>query len=314
MNGLLVRGVRRVANTLNALGFSQYSGNGSAPTYEQTKMAIKSGNTTPVFWGDPVIQASGTTGGGTGYITQAPVPQAVSITGGSLAAGVLTFTFTAISTAPPVGAYIAVYGGTSTAGTANGTYQIIASSTTTAQVVFPGAYTTGTASGYIFTPIAGVFVGCSYQSTAIKHNIWSRYWPGTSDSNGDITAYVVTDPNAQFSVQTANSNTTASAVAFANVGQNIGFNYLNNGGSQTNGNTSTGGSTYFADQYTLAANFPTGFAAQQLMPFRIIGLQNASVGGSTSPFAGINGYDPTTAYNNLIVAFNLSMLKQLSGV
>ena len=78
---------------------------------------------------------------------------------------------------------------------------ILASSTTTAVVAFSGAYTTGTATGYAFTPIAGVFVGCSYQSTAIKHNIWSRYWPGTSDSNGDITAYVVTDPNAQFSVQ-----------------------------------------------------------------------------------------------------------------
>ena len=303
-----------MANTLNAFGFSQYSGNGSAPTYEQTKMAIKNGNTTPIFWGDPVVQATGTTGLGTGYITQAPVPVALAITGGALSAGLLTFTFTATAVAPAVGSTLVVFGGTSTAATANQAFLILASSTTTAVVAFSGAYTTGTATGYAFTPIAGVFVGCSYQSTAIKHNIWSRYWPGTSDSNGDVTAYVVTDPNAQFAVQTANSNTTSTAVSFASVGQNIGYNFNTSGGSLSNGNTSTGGSTYFADQYTLAANFPTGFNGQPYMPFRIIGLQNASVGGSTSPFAGINGYDPTTAFNNLIVAFNNSMLKQLSGI
>jgi hypothetical protein len=314
MNGLLVRGVRRVANTLNAFGFSQYSGNGSAPTFEHVRMAIKNGNTTPIFWGDPVVQATGTTGLGTGYITQAPVPVALAITGGALSAGVLTFTFTATAVAPAVGATLVVFGGTSTAATANGAFTILASSTTTAAVAFSGAYTTGTATGYAFTPIAGVFVGCSYQSTAIKHITWSRYWPGTSDSNGDVTAYVVNDPNAQWSVQTANSNTTSTAVGFANVGQNIGYNFNTSGGSISNGNTSTGNSTYFADQYTLAANFPTGYVGQPFMPFRIINLQNAGVGGASSVFAGINGYDPTTAFNDIIVGFNNAMLKQLSGI
>ena len=265
------------------------------------------------FRGDPVVQATGTTGLGTGYITQAVAPVAVSITSGSLSAGVLTFTFTAIAAAPPVGGTIVVYGGTSTAGTANGAFEIIASSTTTAAVVFPGAYTTGTASGYIFTPIAGIFVGCSYQSTAIQHTVWPNYWPGTSDSAADIAAYVVNDPNAQLSVQTANSNTTATAVGLATIGQNIGINYLNSGGSQTNGNTANGLSTYFADQYTLAANFPTGYPGQNFMPFRIMGLQNSSASGS-SPFSGINGYDSSTAYNDIIVGFNNMMLKQLAGI
>jgi len=277
-------------------------------------MAIKNGNSTAIFYGDPVIQATGTTGLGTGYITQATAPVAVTISGGALSAGVLTFTFTALATAPPVGATIVVYGGTSTAATANGAWTIIASSTTTAAVAFPGAYTTGTASGYIFVPVAGVFVGCSYQSTAQKKTVWQNYWPGTSDSAGDITAYVVNDPNAQWSVQTANSNTTATAVGLATVGQNIGINYLNSGGSQTNGNTSNGRSTYFADQYTLAANFPTGYVGQPYMPFRIIGLQNASISGTTSPFTAINGWDPATAYNDIIVGFNNMMLKQLSGI
>lgn len=303
-----------MANTLNAFGFSQFSGNGTTPAFDQVRMAIKNGNTTPLFWGDPVIQATGTTGIGTGYITQAPVPVALAITGGALSAGVLTFTFTATAVAPAVGSTLVVFGGTSTASTANGAFQIIASSTTTAAVPFSGAYTTGTATGYAFTPIAGIFVGCSYQSTAGKTQYHSRYWPGTSDSASDISAYIVTDPNARFSVQTANSNTTSTAVGLTSVGQNIGFNYNTSGGSLVNGNTSTGGSTYFADQYTLAANFPTGYTGQNYMPFRIIGLQNASVSGGTSPFAGINGNDSATAFNNIIVGFNNMMLSQLSGI
>ena len=120
-------------------------------------------------------------------------------------------------------------------------------------------------------------------------------------------------PEAQWLVQTANSNTTATAVGLATIGQNIGVNYLNSGGSQTNGNTSNGMSTYFADQYTLAANFPTGYSGQSFMPFRIMSLQNYAVNGS-SPFAGINGSDSSTAYNNIVVGFNNMMLKQLSGV
>jgi len=276
-------------------------------------MSIKNGNTTSIFSGDPVIQATGTTGLGTGYITQATAPVAVTISGGALSAGVLTFTFTALATAPPVGATIVVYGGTSTAATANGAWEIIASSTTTAAIAFPGAYTTGTASGYIFVPVAGIFVGCAYQSTSAKKTVWSNYWPGTSDATGDIAAYVVNSPTAQWAVQTANSNTTATAVGLSSIGQNIGINYLNSGGSQSNGNTSTGLSTYFADQYTLPANFPTGYVGQNYMPFRIMGLQNSVVTG-TSPFSGINGYDSTTAYNNIIVGFNNMMLKQLAGI
>jgi hypothetical protein len=44
-------------------GFQQYSGNGSAPTYEQVAVAIAY-NTTNIFYGDPVIPVN------TGYITQ----------------------------------------------------------------------------------------------------------------------------------------------------------------------------------------------------------------------------------------------------
>lgn len=303
-----------MANTLNAFGLSQLSGAGSAPTYEQVRMAIKNGSTTAIFFGDPVVQATGTTGLGTGYITQYPsAPQSLAISGFALANGLVTATFTT-NTAPPVGSTL-VLNGMTTATTLNGAWTITASTTTTAVFPYPGgALSTQSTTGYVFVPTAGVFVGCEYQSTAQKRLVWSNYWPGTSDSVADVTAYVVNDPNARFSVQTANSNTTASAVSITAVGQNIGVNYLNSGGAQTNGNTSNGLSTYFADQYTLSANFPTGNYGQAFMPFRVIGLQNSSVSGATSPFAAWNGWDASTAYNDIIVGFNNSMLKSLSGI
>ena len=77
-----------MANTNAPNGFSQYSGTGSVPTYEQVQMAIAATNTTPIYFGDPVVQATGTTGLGTGYIAQAAAPQALTVSGiGAIRAG-----------------------------------------------------------------------------------------------------------------------------------------------------------------------------------------------------------------------------------
>ena len=54
-----------MANTYAPFGFRQYSGLGSAPTYEQIEMLIASNYTTPVFFGDAVLQDIN------GYITRA---------------------------------------------------------------------------------------------------------------------------------------------------------------------------------------------------------------------------------------------------
>jgi len=54
-----------MANTNAPFGFRQYSGNGSAPTFEQVRMRIKSDYTTAIFFGDAIIPVS------TGYIQQA---------------------------------------------------------------------------------------------------------------------------------------------------------------------------------------------------------------------------------------------------
>jgi len=54
-----------MANTYAPFGFRQYSGAGSAPTYEQIEMLIKSDYTTAIFYGDAVLQDAN------GYITRA---------------------------------------------------------------------------------------------------------------------------------------------------------------------------------------------------------------------------------------------------
>jgi hypothetical protein len=300
-----------MANTFAPNGFQQIQGTGSSPTYEQTQLAISSANTTPIFFGDPVALAASTTGVGTGYIQQAPAQQALAISGFALSNGIVTATFTS-TTAPPVGATL-VLTGLTTATTLNGAWQILSSSATTATFAYSGgAVTTQSPTGYVFVPVAGVFIGCRYLSVANKTPVWRNYWPG-SDANGDVIAYVITDPNAQFSVMTGNSNTIATAVGFSNIGQNIGFNYSQSGVSTTNGIPANGLSTYFADQYTLIANNPAGAAANNYLPFRVIGLQNYTP-GAVSPLASVNGNDNTTAYNRIVVGFNNSMPRSFAGI
>jgi len=298
-----------MANTFAPNGFAQFQGTGATPSYEQTAMAIASTNTTPIFLNDPIVQASSaSTGVGTGYIAQAAAPVSLAVSGIVVTAGVAVATFTALSAAPPVGATV-VFTGTSfaTGGSFNSAYTITASSTTTVTFTVNGAFSSTLTFGAatVYVPVAGVFTGCKYLSTSQKRTVWSNYWPG-SDANGDVTAYAITDPNAQFVVQTGNSNTTATAVGLANVGQNIGFSYSQSGVTTTNGNTATGISTYFADQYTLSANSAQGYYANAVLPFRIVSLLNY-VPGQTSPLVSINGSDPTTAYNKIVVGFNNAM-------
>lgn len=54
-----------MANTFAPFGFRQYSGTGSAPTYEQVTARVAYNNTTPIFFGDAVLQKD------TGYIERA---------------------------------------------------------------------------------------------------------------------------------------------------------------------------------------------------------------------------------------------------
>ena len=193
-----------MANTQAYNGFSQYSGTGSAPTYEQVVATIQSTYTTAIFSGDPVEPNA------SGYIIQ------------------------------------------------------------------------GTGS----TTIAGIFVGCKYLSTSQKRTVWSNYWPG-SDNNGNVEAYIINDPNAQW-VASGDSSTTlwVQAAINANCGYAIGT-----------GNTANGISGAYLDSTTINTT--------STLPFRILGYV-------IDP-PGANGTE-TGAYRKVIVAFNSVSTKQLTGI
>jgi len=203
-----------MANTFAPSGFLQFQGGaGSAPTFAQSPRLIASGNTTPIFTGDPV---SPVTGSATGYITQATA-------GGS-------------------------------------------------------------------TVLAGIFVGCKYLSTSQKRVVWSSYWPG-SDATGDVTAYVIDDPNARFIVQSSGSafpvTGTASSQTSGVQGQYATFAYSTTGatsGNSNGGNNATGRSTAYVNAVNTTVTDP----------FIIVDYA-VSFG---------NGGDPTTQYCNLVVGFN----------
>lgn len=335
MMGLLSTGDAVVANTNAPNGFGQYRGTGSLPTYEQVEMAISSSDTRPAFAGDPVVQAAAnsaatTPGAPTGFITQAypQVTLTVGATGiASSATGVITVTWSAAtatganvtlptSWVPPVGSQVVINGAASPA--LNGIYPVVSATSTTVVLAANSSVPTSgtsTASGTVtvYVPVAGVFVGCKYLSVSQKRTVWGNYWPGSDANTGaNVVAYVINDPNAQFEVQTNNSNALATtAVATTAIGQNIGFAYGMGGSTGGNGNTANGLSTAYADAYTLQAGTPP--AALNLLPFRVTALKNYTADGS-NPLAGINGNDSTTAFNRIVVSFNNAMNKQSFGI
>ncbi len=146
---------------------------------------------------------------------------------------------------------------------------------------------TGSATGYIkqatasTVALAGIFVGCKYLSTSQKRTVWMPYWPG-SDATGDVEAYVINDPNAQFVVQAGGTN-----VGFAKIGQNIQLNV-------GTGNALSGQSGMYVETPATTAT----------LPFRITGL--------VADPPGANGTDITGTYNLVIVQFN-NTLTRASG-
>lgn len=199
-----------MANTNAPFGFRQYQGGaGGVPTFAQTSRRIASSNSTPIYYGDPVMPVTGTANG---YITQAA----------------------------------------------------------------PGT-----------TTLAGIFVGCKYLSVSQKRTVWSNFWPG-SDANGDVTAYVIDDPNSRFVVQgngtTFNIGGTLTTYTSSPVGQYAQF-------AIGSGNTATGMSGAYLNSLGTTVTFP----------FVVVDLITAPPGGP--------GTDPTSAYNWVVVGFNNEWLR-----
>lgn len=140
--------------------------------------------------------------------------------------------------------------------------------------------------------LAGIFIGCEYNSVAQKRKVWSNYWPGSDViAGGNATGYVVNDPFAQFLVQAGNSTTVG--VTLGNVGQNVQFLYGNQSNASANGISQA------------ALDMGVGFATTATLPFRIVTIVT----------------DPPTApgtqagqYNYVVVAFNNVETKNNTGV
>ena len=171
------------------------------------------------------------------------------------------------------------------------TARLIASADTAA--VGSGDPVTSLNTGYVTlstagtTQIDGIFIGCRYLSTAIGRVIETNYWPG-SGANGDVTAFLSTDPQAVFQAQSNNT-----AIVFADIGANINF-------VAGTPNSTTGFSAAALDQSTIATT--------NTLPFRIVGLL------SDAGPPGASGTDNANPYNRVLVSANNWDRKSLTGI
>lgn len=132
--------------------------------------------------------------------------------------------------------------------------------------------------------VAGIFIGCRYFSTSQRKMVWNNFWPG-GDATGDVFAFVVDDPDAQFKVQ-AN----AGPITQASIGRTVDIV------AAPVGSTVTGISG-------MSVGAPSTTAT---LPFKIVNI-------ITQPPTA-NGTDITSPFNNVVVTFNNQQYKSLVGV
>jgi hypothetical protein len=136
------------------------------------------------------------------------------------------------------------------------------------------------------TQVAGIFMGCRYLSLSQGHSLWLPFFSGNGDvnTNSVIDVFMVDDPSVLFKVQC-----NGGPVTQANIGNNANF-------AIGTGSSGTGLSGATLDVSTIATT--------ATLPFRIVRLVTSVE----------NGGDPTTAYNEVEVAFNNQDFKSLTGI
>lgn len=144
------------------------------------------------------------------------------------------------------------------------------------------------------SPVHGIFVGCKYLSTSIGRTVWSNFYPG-ADAAADVEAYVIDDPMCVFLAQTAGAT---GAVTLTYVGNNVALS------AATAGSTATGISGQSVTE-------GSGSVTTSTLPFRVVGVPGVDI---PNVGAAANGYDTTTKYNVVLVAFNSQDYKSLTGV
>jgi len=175
---------------------------------------------------------------------------------------------------------------------------------TNAQPIYKGDATVpvvGPANGYITqaapgafanAPCSGIFWGCEYLSVSQKRVVWNQYWPG-NDAQGDVTAYIIDDPNSRFVVQTSGGAFQISGTIYNFGSSPVGqYCQLNVGAGDPN----TQQSGMFVDTVGNTNTFPFIITNMVLDP------------------PGSNGADPTSQYNWVEVGFNNEWLRSNSAV
>lgn len=163
------------------------------------------------------------------------------------------------------------------------------------------AYSSAGVAGYIAQPssgtgtlqsLYGVFNGCEFYNTATGSIRFSPYFPASVGSSSPCPAFVQTDPEQLYIVQ---SSTTA-FLGSSHIGLNIGVA----SSLQASGNTLSGISGLALNSSTVSAN--------SSLPFRIV-----DVYANWSP-PGVNGTDQTVAGQIMVVQPNNWSRKSLTGV
>jgi hypothetical protein len=130
----------------------------------------------------------------------------------------------------------------------------------------------------------GVYIGCHYLSAALGYPIWSNYWPGSGAlGTALIDVFIIDDPTTVFEVAAL-----AGPITQADVGMRAEANVL--------------ASTTGFSKWSL-----TGLAVTATLPWIVTAVGNAGV-----PIS--DGYDATTAFNIVEVAWNDMFLKTGLGV
>ena len=142
--------------------------------------------------------------------------------------------------------------------------------------------------GTVVSQFAGILWGVTYYSQSQQTTTYSKYWPGSDVASGStVIAHVLPVSTAVpyfFYGQTSNSSTTATAVTFGSVAENIDYTI-------GTGSTLSGQSGAYLDQNILGTT--------ATLPFRIVDLWS-NYTNSAGP-----GADATTAYNWIVVQANI---------
>lgn len=140
--------------------------------------------------------------------------------------------------------------------------------------------------------VVGVFMGCEYYNATVGRVVWSRYFPGTvatSTTNGDVTAYVIDDPEQLFIVQGSTTGVIGSSL--------MGLNFAVQPSSQ--GNTTDG--------HSVLALLSSVNGSTVTYPFRLVDTY-----ANYAP-PGAPNVDITSASAILVVAPNNWQRKNLTA-